>query len=432
MLKNFFITAIFLFITASMSSAGLIADENMTYQLFGKASIEAGEVVSGQNNSPNALDHLWLERTTLHLGLEAIYKEQLKINVVVEGNMLFPHPYYTEAAELHVFYPINGFSVYQAFGTYTFIGDISKPKLEIGAGLFPFKFDPYSTNLGEYPLRSSCYPSLTQNSFDQDSVRVLGLRASSNIGDLKLDLLLTSEINYWPLMDFSLAGFAEYKLFNFIDLGLGINFYRLFPVEASKTTPKIIDNQIPYTGADTSKIEYYTFAGTMVNARLALDLKEIPKALGVSTDIFGHKDLWLYGELAVLGLKDYEYMYDTLSQRMPLMMGFNFPCFKLLDVFSIECEYWDNPHVNSYRGIWSNQLPQWPPEKNDQTDKAKWKWSVYAKKSVLKDHVQLMFQIARDHYFLPVYNNSVTVADAEETLKQYKDYAWWMKIQFNF
>jgi len=409
-----------------------ITNGDLAYHLFGKASFEAGEVVQGQNNSPNALNHLWLEDATLQAGLETVYKDLLRVTLVIQGDLLFPHPYYPEASERSVYYPISTFSIYRADGAYSLIGPRDKPLLEMGAGIFPFKYDPYATDLGEYLFRSTCYPSLTQTGFDNDSVRVLGFHAGSRIGDLKLDLLLTSEINYWPLMDFSLAGLVGYKLLDFVDMGVGVNFYHLLPVDAARTTPQSVDNRIPYTGADTGKVDYYTFAGTMFDARLALDLKKIPGWFGVPTTIFGPKDLCVYGEGVVLGLEDYPSQYDTISQRIPIMFGMNIPMFRLLDVLSVEFEYWDNPHVNSMRGVWNNQLPLWPPEKNDQTEKAKWKWSVYAKKSVFSERIQLMFQIGRDHSFLPTYNNSTTIADAEEPLKQYKDFAWSMKVQFNY
>jgi hypothetical protein len=51
--------------------------------------------------------------------------------------------------------------------------------------------------------------------------------------------------------------------------------------------------------------------------------------------------------MSVLGLKNYPLYYTEMSQRSPIMIGFNLPTFKILDFLTVEAEYLKNPHMNS-------------------------------------------------------------------------------------
>jgi len=55
------------------------------------------------------------------------------------------------------------------------------------------------------------------------------------------DLMLTSETHDYPLLDGTLTGLVSNRLFNFFEVGAGISFQRLFPVDdnitAQKTNP---------------------------------------------------------------------------------------------------------------------------------------------------------------------------------------------------
>jgi hypothetical protein len=46
--------------------------------------------------------------------------------------------------------------------------------------------------------------------------------------------------------------------------------------------------------------------------------------------------------------------------------------------------------------------------------------------------VQFIFQIGRDHTFLPSFITAVLVADAEEPLKTGHDFAGHAKVKFNY
>ncbi len=127
-----------------------------------------------------------------------------------------------------------------------------------------------------------------------------------------------------------------------------------------------------------------------------------PKSL-IRSNLLGPKDLVLYGEAAVLGVKSYPVYYTDIWRRIPIMLGFNAPTFKLLDVLSIEVEYYGSrwlptyisPAVPAYNAIpvpFFNASPYYPSD----WDKDNWKWSVYAERS-LTSGITLSGQVASDH-----------------------------------
>jgi len=133
-----------------------------------------------------------------------------------------------------------------------------------------------------------------------------------------------------------------------------------------------------------------------------------PKTLiSGAANYLGANDLVIYGEAAILGVENYPVYYDDIWRRIPVMMGFNIPTFKVLDVLSVEAEYYGSrweptyltpsaPHFNSspvpfietINGVTSYYASDW--------DKDNWKWSVYAEKS-LTSGMTLSVQAASDH-----------------------------------
>ncbi|MDZ7262100.1 MAG: hypothetical protein ONB05_08355 [candidate division KSB1 bacterium] len=114
----------------------------------------------------------------------------------------------------------------------------------------------------------------------------------------------------------------------------GIVFDRLFAAHPLATTPENLTNLV--INRDTVKASdgitdsvvadtngYYTFGGTKVMARIAFD----PKPL-LPWNFFGRRDVRIYGEMAVLGIKNYPRYYEKITERMPVMLGFNIPAFK--------------------------------------------------------------------------------------------------------
>jgi hypothetical protein len=164
-------------------------------------------------------------------------------------------------------------------------------------------------------------------------------------------------------------------------------------------------------------------------ARFSID----PRAL-FQTDILGSEDLKLYGEGAILGVKDYPGYYEKITERMPLMAGFNFPVFKMLDELSLEVEWFGNPYPNSYRRVYEYYVPLPNDIGSNAADTAMyrnddWKWSVYAKKTLFPGFC-IIAQAARDH--MRIVTHDYMFQDKEEALRATKDWYYMLKCKFAF
>ena len=151
---------------------------------------------------------------------------------------------------------------------------------------------------------------------------------------------------------------------------------------------------------------------------------------------FGPEDLKVYGEAAILGVKNYQLYYDTLSQRLPFMIGFNFPAFKFLDVLAWEFEWYGSPYPNNYQNAFSIQpkprpIPDSPQQGYTANDYQhdNWKWSVYAKRTIANSF-SVIGQVARDHFRAHIklpYN-----VEREEGLTKPNHWYWMLKVAYGF
>jgi hypothetical protein len=141
---------------------------------------------------------------------------------------------------------------------------------------------------------------------------------------------------------------------------------------------------------------HFPYQGTKLMGRIAFD----PKPLFGRPDLLGKEDLKLYSEIAVLGWEDYPFLYDKRGQRTPVMVGFNIPCFKLLDVLGVEAEYFGDRFPNDWEKSVRDGIPQ-PGSTNGTFDgeaqyEDDWKWSIYLRKQVSKG-LYVSAQAASDH-----------------------------------
>ncbi len=334
----------------------------------------------------------------------------------------------------------------------------SDHSLRVGLGMFPYKYNRDAANLGEYLFRAGPYPTyiLTGGySFvGSASAPLQGLKSRYESGGLTLDAFLLTETVMPPLYDLSLAAVARYRAFDgLLDLGAGVNLKRLVPVRPSRTTVKdAFHNNAYFKGPDgeyysgnlayyrnerdfyqqdtvryaqeyqrararhdsvsawtadggpfTPDYSHYTQAGILVTVMAALDLKKLLPASGW----FGPEDLRVFTEVAVLGVKNYPVFYEKRTERMPVMVGANLPSFGLLDLLSVQYEYFGSPHRNSYlESIQSNgATPDFVAgndglmSRNAYGDGLKrddHSWSVLARRTLARG-VTLSAQAARDH-----------------------------------
>lgn len=341
-------------------------------------------------------------------------------------------------------------SMFQNFVTQARITYYSEQKssegLNLTIGNFPFHYNNEAQNLGAYLLRGTVYPQILIGGFEDFSLdttkaNLLGANLHYGLGNLNLDLLLNSERDIPPTFDWSIAFLAKYKALEAIEFGGGVNFYRLLPSNPSLTEPgrlKNIGNIAKYAEFDTTVTPagttidtlYFTHKGIKLMGMFSVDFKSL---LGISNQ--SPDDLKLYGEVAVIGVENYGKTYDKLGERIPMMLGFNFPTFGLLDHLSLEVEYFKNryrndmallgnqrnvadwtlqdhpipspapPRYSDYgieNGVWVNgngdttQVAGTPLDvENLHSDD--FKWSLHLEKTI-HSSIRLTGQIANDHY----------------------------------
>ena len=363
----------------------------------------------------------------------------------------------------------------QARFTYTH-GDRESSPFQLTFGYFPFQYNENVRNLGLYLLRGTVYPGFIFSGFELDETigiaSQLGANLRSTTGNFTHDVLLTSETRIRPLFDYSLAYIGKYKPNEFFEVGAGVNFYRLLPINDELTTPRdpavFLEDQglerieSPYdrrhfyldsTSPGQVDTVRFTLAGTKVGAFASVDFKGL-----FGAGALGPEDLKLYTELAVIGVKDYKGIYNDISQRIPIMVGFNLPTFNLLDHLSFEAEWYGSPYRNDYQKLEnyyspipvSNQGVGRKPvvdstgkamlsysgqnfEKTDPYDvenrhKDDIKWSLHGAKT-FKDHIRISGQVANDHFR----TGGTFFSDGYETaFSTLKDWYFMVKLAYFF
>jgi hypothetical protein len=178
------------------------------------------------------------------------------------------------------------------------------------------------------------------------------------------------------------------------------------------------DGNLAVTGADgtltgstaaaaVTKEQDITRSAINLMARATLDLADL---LGVGERTGPFK---LYGEVAVLGVKNQPVYYEKISQRMPMMAGIHVPTFGLLDLLAVETEYLSNPYQDSQQELSihnreplvgpSMAIPDLTPEAyklprfvEPSVHGDDLKWSVHAVRTLVPG-VRLKVQVANDH-----------------------------------
>lgn len=296
--------------------------------------------------------------------------------------------------------------------------DAPGAKLALTGGYFPYSYNPDIKNLGLYLLRGPVYPGILISGFETKHTRPvannLGFRVQHVYGGFEQNLLVNCENELYPLFDLSPAYIASMKFGDAFRIGAGVNFYHLIPITPRITSPDSFaydgsDRPESYNGDPNSRTWAYvdtvshdttllSFAGTKVMVSAAFD----PKAF-FSSDMLGAEDLRLYGEVAVIGLDmsaAYKAVYGGYERRMPVMIGFNLPMFKILDHLSIEAEWYgarfkdDLARYQSTTGAYHSMLPVVNSSKLNLA-RDDWKWSLHAQKTL--GQIRISAQAANDH-----------------------------------
>lgn len=418
--------AISVLVFTDFSFANTTDSSEIKTRLIGMGSMEAGQVVQGENQgSEQQLRHAWYQKNYMRLGFGAAIDERTSVIFEGEGTVQYSwsqNPTYpNDLQPLYRFYP------YHMEGSYT-LGPLERPFLTIGMGIFPFKYDPDVRNLGEYLFRTGTYPPTMFNQFDYPYARLTGLKLSSTpIDSLNLNALFTSESQVLPFCDWGISVIGDYTFAKAFTIGAGVFFSHLISTNENYTTPKLNDNLAPLDSTKGDSV-YYTFRGAKLMGRLSFD----PKAF-IPLGIFGKNDLRLYSEVALIGIKDYPKYYNELWRRIPIMAGFDFPTFRLLDVLAIELEWYKWNFPNSYTNALftgnqeprpDNLVPGFDPKQNEL------KWSLYAQKR-LAQRFSVIGQAAYDHFRLEA--NTFIQSDAYmgDAMHDHGDWAWFLKCAFD-
>lgn len=209
-------------------------------------------------------------------------------------------------------------------------------------GYFPFKYNAQSTNLGEYLFRSGTYPGWLISGFENsiDRPKLAGVHVGHVFGSgirLKQDLLVNTELEVFPYHDINVTYIVTPSFGSLFNFGLGVELARLIAVDPRKTTigldsmyKHLYESRIGYIDTATNDTIRYTFKGTKLMGRATLDIKAIIETVAGTQSFFGKEDLKVYGEAAVLGVKNYSGWYNNIEDRIPAMVGMNWPTNQLL------------------------------------------------------------------------------------------------------
>ena len=460
---NTLLFAIFLLLPVlTVADVPINDDPESKISLYGYIDFETGQIVKARFQD-NSYSHLWLENIHGRLGMQYQPFDWLAMRCGAELRVwynTFPNSQQSDWG--------NGmgkyFSIYlhEAQGIFKFINK-ELLSMDMAIGYFPYKYNPEVRDLGEYLFRSGTYPVYLINNFDLPSARLSGLRYTLKYGSdafgIKFDQLVLTEQQLRPFHDITLASILDVNVFkNILNLGAGISFAHLFSVDDSITTPRKIPETMYLDNGDTA---FYTFKGTKLMLRSTIDpfgaLRHNEGFLGDFLGSYGGK---IYGELAMIGIKNYPnsiinndtansynpYGYDKLNEKMPMMFGFTFPCWKILDVLAFEFEYFNCPYQNDYVKVQQFGYPI-PASKPDTSDlynpdtykNDNWKWAIFMKKDISK-HFGMILQLCRDHQRWEWSGFQSLSYDYEEALvkprdwdkKKMGEWAWHFKTEFKF
>ncbi len=440
-------------------------------QLKVKGYLDFGHLVNGRNieaSGNQSIDMLALNRGNVTLSQSVRLGDDFEVDAGLTGLIWWPFSDRTTQPNTRVMRVKPMVPLARAKWKF---GDGQGNHGHIQVGTFPYKYNPDAKNLGEYLYRSGTYPGflfttegwLFMNRAGQYAHGLQGNFTHLN-GMLSHNFSLFMEMVYYPIGDFSPGYDFSFKT-KFIELGGGIVLNHFLPIRPSLlepneesniyvTLPQGLDpvdaNHVYYGPKDRApnvddslliEIERWTHKGIKLMGRVNVNLNSLLPEGSSSPE-----DLKIFLEAAVLGWKDYPLYYEKRAERIPVMFGVNLPSFKLLDVLSVQLEYYgsafndfylfngeSDPRWNYTNGELSTYLDSsragtlenWKKDAAIHEDDIK--WSIYAKKSFNKVFT-LYTQVASDHFRLV--NEALTTSSAPLTSTP-KEWYYLLRLEFN-
>ncbi|HEX2958195.1 MAG TPA: hypothetical protein VHO70_15280 [Chitinispirillaceae bacterium] len=442
---------LYVLLFAGLLSSGLLAQDSTAdsikrvpkVALSGYGYYMFGQLISGiygdEWETPTTiLEHLWTNTFLLHLSLVINAPDWLTLKF--GGEFYMQH---TQAGKTdkRVFFrkirtdisPEIEVSVHHAFNFPIFTS------LRMRTGIFPYMFNPEVKTLGNYLFRSTVHPLSVQNKVDYPWAKIIGSVGEVGLFEdrVRLETIVTKENSYVPFYDYTPAFALYFKTRNeIIDIGGAVAFqYAL---------------QSKYTRMEDSL--HKKWQGTKLDFRAVFD----PKPIFGGMDFLGKDQLRIYTELAFLGLKDslevdtsnlanlrtldpdsaalkgLMFPANSILHRMPFMIGINFPTLKIVDLLSLELEWFYSPYANDWFGLFDAEKPiarqpcclkQW----DNYINKDNFSWSLHTTKSIGKFEVRGIF--GRDHTIYTLSN--LHVGNFEQTMKRPKDWHWNIQLRYN-
>ena len=402
-------------VAAALSAAVFIdfspAEENLELKISQPSVTlfhEFGNIVRGVEFESISFEDYWVQRTGGFISVSAKRNDRLALDLILGG--IYWNPTFNENGSSESVLRYFAGSAPKVNVSYIW-GEIDQPTLRVDGGIFPYKYNDYARNLGEYAFRTSAYPGLVYTggltSVDVNKPSVTGLKFTHNWGSIfSHDLLITTETEMIPHYDINLTYMARANFGGVLKLAAGVQFARLLPIRPSATNPDIkfnryftfkgttyVDNPDYYAqlikgakpGQDTmayhqgfvladslAKLGAITADSTLPMSKALAKLDSVygtsgstydhfhtssikpvvsasfdPKPLFGGVDVMGAKDLVLYGEATVLGVQDQPVLYGKLSERIVAMAGFNVPTFRLLETLTFELEHNSSIYPNA-------------------------------------------------------------------------------------
>lgn len=396
---------------------------------FGR--VEESEVYSVTND----VNDNWMQNAGAQLGVAAKFDERWEGGLGV--GVVQVHLARGSRGQANQWYPFWVPYVAEARVSYTRTEFLSENgSLRLNLGSFGYNYNPDAKNLGVYLMRGYVYPGALVSGFGN----IFGAQARYENGGFRNDLILKSETEERPIYDLSLADVVSYRVLPGLEFGAGVNFYRMLPSNKDLTSPGKDCPGPAYAGENCYVLDYSdtaggappdtilgSLAGTKLMARFSLDPKALFGWTHAGSRAWGKADWVLYGEAAVIGVKDYPVVYDDVWRRVPVMIGFNFPMLGYLDYLSLEVEYYASKNSADNRPA---SFGSWLPSTDlaYDTKRDDWKWSVNASKVVL-GNLQVSIQVANDH-LRPGGTHDAPAGDEASTTP--KDWYWTVKTAFFF
>ncbi len=405
---------------------------------FGR--IERSEVLDPTNN----YNKNWMQNSGAVLNISAHFDEQWSAGFGF--GVVGTHLARGDRSQVNYWYPFWVPFISETRITRNSQGFTEESKFQLTLGNFGYGYNPDTKNLGQYLMRGYVYPGAIVSGFGN----IFGAVARYEVGNIRNDFILKSENEDRPIYDFSVANVFTWTPTEGVELGAGINFYRLIMGNNDFRDPgtncPIASGNSCYILGDSTGVDSVSFpgfqipvydtitgdlAGTKLMFRFGVDPKPLLGLQGVFGRDFGASDLKLYGEVGVIGLKDYPEYYDDIMRRIPVMLGMNLPAMGYLDYLSVEVQYYASRNFvdTYYTGETASWLPREDgPAENADTSRDNWKWSVNAAK-VLFGSMEISAQVANDHLRPGGSNHSPSGVEALTTPK---DWYWTAKLAYFF